>query len=40
MFILSPTRELATQIAEVCEEAGRSCGIRSTCIYGGVPKRE
>jgi len=29
---------LATQIAQVSEEAGESCGIRTTCIYGGVPK--
>jgi len=26
------------QIAEVCTQSGESCGIRSTCIYGGVDK--
>lgn len=40
VIIVSPTRELATQIAEVSVEAGRSCGVRSTCIYGGMDKRD
>ena len=22
----------------VLEQAGSSCGVRSTCVYGGVPK--
>lgn len=25
---------------QVLEEAGSKCGIRSICVYGGVPKRE
>ncbi len=40
MLVLAPTRELAMQSAEVLENAGRNCGITSTCIYGGVPKSE
>lgn len=40
MLVLAPTRELALQSAEVIAEAGKHCGIRSTCVYGGVPKRE
>jgi len=38
MLIIAPTRELAMQSQVVLEEAGASCGIRSTCVYGGVPK--
>jgi len=38
MLIVSPTRELAMQSQEVLEAAGASCGIRSVCVYGGVPK--
>ena len=40
MLIISPTRELAMQSQEVLEEAGRSCQVRSVCVYGGVPKWE
>ena len=36
--MLSPTRELAQQIASVMEEAGAKCGITALCVYGGVPK--
>ena len=36
--MLSPTRELAQQIAAVMEEAGQECGIKTLCVYGGVPK--
>ncbi|CAG9467157.1 unnamed protein product [Pedinophyceae sp. YPF-701] len=35
---LSPTRELAMQIAEVLDGAGRPCGMSVLCVYGGVPK--
>lgn len=35
LLILSPTRELARQIARVCEQLGQ--GLESICIYGGVP---
>jgi len=38
MLIVSPTRELAMQSQEVLEVAGKSCGVRSVCVYGGVPK--
>jgi len=38
MLIISPTRELAMQSQEVLEVAGASCGVRSVCVYGGVPK--
>lgn len=32
MLVLSPTRELARQIARVCEDLGQ--GLQSICIYG------
>lgn len=38
MLIISPTRELAMQSQEVLETAGKSCGVRSVCVYGGVSK--
>ncbi|XP_072963533.1 DEAD-box ATP-dependent RNA helicase 5 [Typha angustifolia] len=37
-LVLSPTRELAQQIAEVLSEAGSACGIKSVCLYGGTSK--
>ncbi|KAF9625426.1 hypothetical protein IFM89_022739 [Coptis chinensis] len=37
-FVLSPTRELAQQIADVLCEAGKSCGVSSVCVYGGTSK--
>lgn len=37
-LMLSPTRELALQIAAVMEEAGASSGLKTLCAYGGVPK--
>lgn len=37
-LILSPTRELAQQIADVLCDAGQSCGVKSTCFYGGTSK--
>jgi ATP-dependent RNA helicase DDX5/DBP2 len=36
-LILAPTRELAVQIQEECIKFGSSTGVKSTCIYGGVP---
>lgn len=36
--MLSPTRELAMQIAAVMEEAGSRAGLITVCVYGGVPK--
>ncbi|KAL3134722.1 hypothetical protein ABBQ32_007725 [Trebouxia sp. C0010 RCD-2024] len=38
VLILSPTRELALQIAAVMEESGSSSGLKTLCAYGGVPK--
>ena len=36
MLVLSPTRELATQIAESFATYGRHTGLRQAVIYGGV----
>ncbi|PKA62043.1 ATP-dependent RNA helicase-like protein DB10 [Apostasia shenzhenica] len=38
VLVLSPTRELATQIQEEAEKFGRSSRISCTCLYGGAPK--
>ncbi|KAL6007040.1 DEAD-box ATP-dependent RNA helicase 14 [Asimina triloba] len=38
VLILSPTRELATQIQNEAEKFGRSSRISCTCLYGGAPK--
>ena len=38
-LVLSPTRELANQTQEECARFGSSSGIRNTCVYGGVPRR-
>ncbi|WP_052450783.1 DEAD/DEAH box helicase [Actinomyces polynesiensis] len=35
-LVLAPTRELASQIAEVIEPLGRAYGLRVTTIFGGV----
>jgi ATP-dependent RNA helicase RhlE len=35
-LILSPTRELAAQIAERADAYGRHLGLRNAVIYGGV----
>ncbi|WVZ62798.1 hypothetical protein U9M48_012500 [Paspalum notatum var. saurae] len=37
-LVLSPTRELAQQIADVLSKAGAPCGINSVCLYGGTSK--
>jgi ATP-dependent RNA helicase DDX5/DBP2 len=37
-LVLAPTRELACQIQEQCIRFGASSEIKSTCVYGGVPK--
>ncbi|HET9314447.1 MAG TPA: DEAD/DEAH box helicase [Vicinamibacteria bacterium] len=34
---LTPTRELAMQVAQELEELGRGRGVRVVCIYGGDP---
>ena len=36
VLVLSPTRELATQISESFGVYGRHTGLRQTVIYGGV----
>jgi ATP-dependent RNA helicase RhlE len=37
-LILSPTRELAGQIAESFRAYGRHTGLKTSLVYGGVPK--
>lgn len=37
-LIIAPTRELAIQIQNECNKFGKTSNIKSTCIYGGVPK--
>jgi len=37
-LILSPTRELAGQIAESFRSYGRNTGLKTSLVYGGVPK--
>ncbi|XP_059670133.1 ATP-dependent RNA helicase-like protein DB10 isoform X2 [Cornus florida] len=38
VLVLSPTRELATQIQEEAVKFGKSSKIACTCLYGGAPK--
>ncbi|KAF3637352.1 DEAD-box ATP-dependent RNA helicase 14 [Capsicum annuum] len=38
ILVLSPTRELATQIQDEAVKFGRSSRITCTCLYGGAPK--
>ncbi|XP_010534902.1 PREDICTED: DEAD-box ATP-dependent RNA helicase 20 isoform X1 [Tarenaya hassleriana] len=38
VLVLAPTRELAVQIQQEASKFGSSSRIKSTCIYGGVPK--
>jgi len=38
LLVVAPTRELAMQSSAVISEAGKKCGLKSICIYGGVPK--
>jgi ATP-dependent RNA helicase RhlE len=37
-LVLAPTRELAAQIAESFRAYGRETGLRTTLMFGGVPK--
>jgi ATP-dependent RNA helicase DBP3 len=39
VLIVAPTRELAIQIFEVCDELGKSTNIKCACFYGGVSKQ-
>ncbi|KAA8530222.1 hypothetical protein F0562_004931 [Nyssa sinensis] len=38
VLVLSPTRELATQIQDEAMKFGKSSKISCTCLYGGAPK--
>ncbi|KAK9383099.1 P-loop containing nucleoside triphosphate hydrolase protein [Kockiozyma suomiensis] len=38
VLIISPTRELAMQIHDNLDDLGKAVGIKSVCVYGGVPK--
>ena len=38
VLVLSPTRELASQIAESFRDYGRLSGMRTALMFGGVPK--
>jgi len=37
VLVLTPTRELAMQVAEMAAGYGRHVALRSTVVYGGVP---
>ena len=39
-LIMTPTRELATQIHRDCKPFLKEMGLRSVCAYGGAPIRE
>ena len=38
VLIVTPTRELATQIQDETRKFGQSSGMHSVCLYGGAPK--
>ncbi|GAA2094523.1 hypothetical protein GCM10009823_13580 [Brevibacterium salitolerans] len=38
-LVLAPTRELATQIANVLTPLAEACGMKTTTIYGGVNQK-
>ncbi|ORX56516.1 DEAD-domain-containing protein [Piromyces finnis] len=40
VLVVAPTRELAMQTYDNAKEFGEPLGIKSLCIYGGVPKIE
>ena len=39
VLVLAPTRELAVQIKKEADKFGGSSRIKTTCLYGGAPKR-
>ena len=39
-LIMTPTRELATQIWAECRKFSKSSGLRAVCVYGGTPISE
>src|SRR5205823_12009685 len=38
-LVLTPTRELAAQVAESCRDYGRHTGLRTLVIFGGVSEK-
>jgi hypothetical protein len=40
VLVLSPTRELTQQIAQVTARLSAVVGVGTVCIHGGVPKLE
>ena len=38
LLVLVPTRELALQVAQQCRTLRTLTGLRTACVYGGVPK--
>ncbi|OXT14540.1 hypothetical protein B9K06_25935, partial [Bacillus sp. OG2] len=38
VLVVSPTRELATQIFDNLKELTDSIGLHCVCVYGGVPR--
>ncbi|KAJ1531472.1 hypothetical protein ONE63_000147 [Megalurothrips usitatus] len=40
VLVLAPTRELAQQIQVVAKDFGSSTHVRSTCVFGGMPRRQ
>jgi ATP-dependent RNA helicase DBP3 len=40
MLVIAPTRELAQQSHSTLVELGKEAGIKSICVFGGVPKFE
>src|SRR5512134_1029995 len=38
-LVLSPTRELATQIGDSFARYGAGLSLRHTCVFGGVPEQ-
>ncbi len=39
-LVLAPTRELASQVAGVARHLRATSGLRTVCVYGGVPKEQ
>lgn len=39
-LVLAPTRELACQIEVETSKISQPCGLRTKCVYGGVPRGE
>ena len=40
VLVLAPTRELAVQIESEAQKFSSVCGLATTCLYGGVPKKD